>query len=465
MRQQTGLSSILLIFLMASGCGVMVRSANNGWQSFTNSGLFHQGRHGRLTEKEKVWAAVAWKYFENNTKETGLANGSDQVPSASMWQTADYLAALISAHELGLVTDHDFDVRLSRLLKFLNTISLVDGCAPNKLYHTEKGVAVNYKIEDGLLGWSAMDIGRLLIWLKIARERYPLFSEYVDKIILRWNFCDLIDNCGQLYGSVKKPDGQLQIFQEGRLGYEEYAALGYQLWGFNSRRASLLKPYQEVKIFDLTLPFDARDPRQFSAMDNIVTAPYVLWGMEMGWKTVCPVNQPEISTASIARNIYCAQERRYRRDKILTARTDHQLLQEPYYLYDAIYAYGFPWNTVADDGKYHPWLSLVSTRAVFGMWALWKTKYTTKLMSAVEHLYDKDRGWYEGRYERTAGYDGTITCSTNSMVLQALLYKTKGRLYNFDTYDGYYQANVADAFKRPPDRCLPPDLEDCNNTN
>ena len=49
-------------------------------------------------------AQVAWKYFENNTQpETGLANAVDKYPSTTMWDTASYLGALVSAYELGII--------------------------------------------------------------------------------------------------------------------------------------------------------------------------------------------------------------------------------------------------------------------------------------------------------------------------------------------------------------------------
>ena len=86
---------------------------------------------------------------------------------------------------------------------------------------------VNYSNQPEEIGWSAIDIGRLLLWLKIVSVRYPEFSEYIDRIVLRWSYCDLLDRCGLLYGG-SMAQGKINLFQEGRLGYEEYAAVGYQ---------------------------------------------------------------------------------------------------------------------------------------------------------------------------------------------------------------------------------------------
>ncbi len=50
-------------------------------------------------------------------------------------------------------------------------------------------------------------------------------------------------------------------------------------------------------------------------------------------------------------------------------------------------------------------------------------------MVLVRELYDPARGWYEGRYELNASYEKSITLKTNAGVLEALLYKANGKLY------------------------------------
>ena len=156
---------IIPVCLICGNCGVAVRTVDKGIIAFKNSRFFHQGRHGELTEQEKQWARIAWRYFENNYQpQTGLVNAVDNYPSCSMWNIADYLAALIAAHQLGLIKRCEFDRRLSKLLAFLNTMDLFFGKLPNLLYHTQTGAMVNYQNQPEEIGWSAVDIGRLLIW-------------------------------------------------------------------------------------------------------------------------------------------------------------------------------------------------------------------------------------------------------------------------------------------------------------
>lgn len=457
--------TLLSLTVSLTGCGVVVRGVYEGITALSNSALFHSGRHGQLTAQEQIWAKVAWRYFTNNyNPQTGLVNSVDRYTTTTMWHVADVLAALIAAQELELIDRREFDVRLSRLLHFLNTMPLSFGRLPNKVYNASTGAMVNYGNQPEEIGWSAIDLGRLLIWLRITAERYPEFSEYIDKAVLRWNFCDVLDRCGTLYGGVKIRDN-LQLYQEGRLGYEEYAAMGYQSWGFDTAKASSLAPYQAVKIYDIEILHDGRDPRQTGTPAPVLSLPYILHGLEFHWEPIADTPSVDRSPTSpkiadLADRIYRVQEARYVREKIFTARTDHQISRPPFFVYDSIFAAGYAWNTIADSGAHHPEFAMVATRAVFGLWVLWRTAYTDQLLAVVHTLFDPERGWYEGRYEQTGGYDETITCTTNALILEALLYKVRGQLFRAAHQKHYLQIRLEDMF-RWPGRCFPPEREQC----
>ena len=195
------------LIVALTGCGVVVRGVYNGLSALSNTTPLHQGRHGQLTEQEQRWAKVAWQYFVHNFQpQTGLVNAADRYETATMWHVADTLAALVAARELALVEAQEFNRRLSQLLHFLNTMPLFFGRLPNKVYNTSTGAMVNYANQPEEIGWSAVDIGRLLIWLEITAERYPELSEYIDKAVFRWNFCEVLDRCGTLYGGARVQD-------------------------------------------------------------------------------------------------------------------------------------------------------------------------------------------------------------------------------------------------------------------
>ena len=94
------------------------------------------------------------------------------------------------------------------------------------------------------------------------------------------------------------------------------------------------------------------------------------------------------------------------------------------------------------------------------MWVLWNTNYTQQLMKIIEALFDKDRGWYEGRYEASGAYERQITSYTNAMVLESLLYKAKGPIYRFNLRNGYFNTKLDKIYERPK-QCFPPERPIC----
>ncbi|MBC7474028.1 MAG: DUF3131 domain-containing protein, partial [Candidatus Sericytochromatia bacterium] len=177
-----------------SGCGLLLRSIVDSTNYVNNSNIFRQGQHGELSKDELEEAKIAWKYFDNNYNlATGMISSIDHGTTTSMWDIADYIAALVSAQQLEIISNIQFDERLTKILTFLNTMQLFDNKIPNKYYSVMNGDKVDLNGTRADYGWSAVEIGRLLIWLKILSIRYPNYSEYIDKAILRWSFCDIID--------------------------------------------------------------------------------------------------------------------------------------------------------------------------------------------------------------------------------------------------------------------------------
>ncbi|EIJ42539.1 Protein of unknown function (DUF3131) [Beggiatoa alba B18LD] len=458
------LSCYLFCLVYLSGCGVVVRSLHRSAENLSTSPIFHQGRYGDLTEEEQQWAKIAWLYFENNyNPATGLVNSRDGYPSVSVWDIADTIAATLAAKELALIDAYAFDQRISTLLDFLNRMNLSFGKLPNKLYHAGDGQMVNAGNQPDEIGWSAVDIGRLLIWLHILKTRLPAYSEYVDKAVLRWQFCDIIDNCGQLQGSARGEAQAVQTYPDTRIGYTEYAQAGFEMWGFTMQRAQL--SYAVTNILGVNIVHDDRDPRLVGNYSPVVSLPYLLYGLELNWDKTddarsTPLQHTDTFMADQAMNIYAVQARRYAQNNIFTARTENASNAEPYIVLDSIFAGGFAWNTLDAKGNYLPHLALVSTRATFGLWGLWKTPYTDKLMNLMKSTYQGDKGWYEGRYELTGGHNRTFTSATNATVLEVLFYKKIGKLYRPVQRQTYMDILLADEFKRPP-RCFPQSRDKC----
>jgi len=426
--------------LPLAGCGLLFRAAPRA------------GAAGAASTPEQRWARVAWRYIENNTDyDTGLVNGMDRAPVFTAWNLADAIAAVVAGHELELIDAREFDLRLSRLLGFGATMDLSGGQMPNKAYHATTGKMVGFDGRQDDIGWSAVDAGRLLLWLRIVAQRHPRFAEYADRAVLRWTFCEAIDDCGTLYGTARG-GGQVQRYQEGRLGYEQLAAAGYAAWGFETRNAASWSNTRIANIYGVPVAYDERDPRTSGAQAPVLTMPYALMGIELGW--------PDARARTQADAVYKVQEERWRRERQLTARTDYQTRQAPYVVLDSVFAAGYPWNTVGSDGKEYEPLALVSTRAAFAMAALWPGEYTLRLRESVQWLYDPDRGWYEGRFEQGGGPQSNITLSTNAAILETLLFQAKGPLYRAQPRTGLFELRTGDVFQRPK-RCTPPERVAC----
>lgn len=449
-------SLVLSLILILSGCGIVVRNAIDGYQYVSRGGLQYPGRLGPLEPQEKEWARIAWRYFENNsTEQTGLVNSVDKYPVLNAWQLGDILIALTAAEQLELISKVTFDQRLAKILATLDNMPLTRGKVPNKTFSVKSGNMVDYASKPAETGWSAIDIGRLLLSLKIVGQFYPEYREYLDKMVLRWNYCSLLDNDGQLLSAYNKQAGFPPV-PEGRLGYSEYSASGFTLWGFLPGK-STIPPYETTLIYNIPIDFDARDPRTNQQNNPVLSMPYLLSGIEFNWKA--PGNSKEYQQFQQQRGqrIYQVQEARWKIDKIYTARTDHLSSPPPNLLYDSIFANGYPWNSIGDDNKEYPEKALVATKAVFGMWVLWNTEYTDQLMKITRSMYDAKRGWYEGRYEKSGAYDRTITLSTNALVLEALLYKHNfGSLFRTHDQSSYYYIKLQDVFSLP-NQCTPPE--------
>jgi hypothetical protein len=392
----------------------------------------YERRHGALTPREMAMARTAWKYFENNTQSTGLANAVDNYPSTTLWDTASYLGAVVAARELGLISPQAGDERLARAIDALNKLSFFRDELPNKVYHTRTLEKVDYANKPGEIGFSALDLGRLLVWLKIVKERYPQHADGIDRFVLRWKFGHVVDKDGMMFGALIDK-GRLQYVQEGRLGYEEYSAKGFELWGFTTELAARAEPFETVPIYCVEVPYDARDPRKYYQHNYVVSESYVLDGIEFDWdltgeRGTAGRRHTHPWMAGYAHRVYQAQENRFKATGILTARSEHQLEAEPYFVYDTVFTDGYPWNTITEAGKYVPEYAAVSLKAALGMWVLWKSDYTDRLFEAIASQFDPNRGFHEGILENGKGPIKAFTANNNGIMLATLLYKAQGKL-------------------------------------
>lgn len=373
-----------------------------------------------LSEQEIYYAKIAWRYFERNYQEkTGLVNSVDQYPASTMWDTGSYLMGLISAYKLGIISEDVFKNRIKSCLQALASLPLYDNELPNKSYNTLTKQMANYDNSPSPrgIGWSAIDVGRLFVPMNILTWQYPEFAADVREVLKRFRFKHVVQG-GILYGAVVGDSNKTEYPQEGRIGYEEYAAKSYSIMGSDVFGALKYDDFLEyVNINGIQIPTDSRSPDRYKAFNYVVSEPYILDGLEYGFDNL---------SKEFAYRVYRAQEERFRKSGILTAVSEDNIDTVPYFVYNTVFTAGKEWNCITDKGEDVSQFRSLSTKAVFGWYALYQTEYTKKMLERASTLYDAEKGWYSGLYERTGKPNKAITCNTNAIILEALCYKKFG---------------------------------------
>lgn len=375
---------------------------------------------GKLTPDELAVAKKAWSYFEKNMNpETGLVNSADQFASVTLWDQSAAMAALVSAKELDLVPEPEFKETMGTMLTTLAKLELYKGELPNKVYNSQTLMPVNYgqldKREE--IGWSAIDLGRIALWLKIIAAKYPEFKPQTEAVWKAWNVQRLTKG-GQMYGTSIK-DGQEQYNQEGRLGYEDYAAYGLKLWGLKVDKALDYENKSAfVELYGQSIPFDVRDRENSEANNYVLSEPFFLDGIETGFKAL---------PKAYADRMLAAQEARYKATQQLTAITEDNLDREPYFVYNTLYVNGKPWATISDSGENYNHLRFLSTKAAIGWHVLYNSDYTKKLFAFVQKKVGSEKGWYSGFYETLNEPNAVLTANNNGIILECLLFKKVGK--------------------------------------
>lgn len=375
---------------------------------------------GQSSADDIAFAKIAWQYFVNNTNETtGFVNSADKYPSTTMWETGSYFLAVISADLLGLIETDEAKARITKAMQTLTTIRLFDDVLPNKAYNVQTAELVDYgnKPSERGLGWSALDVARMVGALGQVEHRYPDLAPQVAAVMAKWQLSVMVED-GQLIGG-NLADGNLRRDQEGRLGYEQYAAKAMMLFGFDMYRAYHTEETMMVKdVESFPIPVDTRLHRNITPAFT-VSEPYMFDGLEFGF---------DARSIRFATAIYKAQEARFRETGILTAVSESHLDVAPYFVYSSIWGGGAPWAVMTFKGERLDSKRTTTTKTAFAWDALFGTDYTRELITALAPLGDPDRGWPEGIYEADGTPNSSVTTNTNAVVLVSLAFKANGPL-------------------------------------
>lgn len=218
----------------------------------------------------------------------------------------------------------DFDSRVGKLLDSLAKLPLFDNKLPNKAYDTRTMAMVDYgnKPSPNGIGWSALDVARLLVPVRAIQQQYPQHGPAIQRLLAHWSFSSLVAN-GELQSSFVAEDG-LMVTQEGRLGYEQYAAKSLLPFGLDALRSA--QPMLHAAFKQVLSEQIAVDDRLIGGISPAFSTsePYMLDGLEFGFDT---------TSYEFASSVYRAQEERWRTTKILTAVSEGHLSKPPYFAY------------------------------------------------------------------------------------------------------------------------------------
>ncbi len=376
-----------------------------------------------LSAQDLTAARIAWRYIERNTRpETGLVDSVADFPSTTLWDQGSYLLAVLSARVIGIIDSDEFDHRVDRFIATFEQLPLFEGTLPNKVYHTQTLEMVDYQnnpAPDGI-GWSALDVARMLSALRAIERFEPKFGARIRQLLAAWDL-DAMTREGQMIGA-RREDGVTEFLQEGRIGYEQYAARASALWGLDVLGVISIRPFLDWEtIAGVEIPVDQRDHSTFHAITPVLSEPFILQGLELGLDS---------EAALMADRVYRAQEARFKDTGQMTMVSEDHVDQAPYFLYSSVHSNGEPWAVVNEDGKHFEELRTVSLKSAFAWDAIYNTEYTRFLRKELFAIANPEKGWPAGVYEEDGRINEAYTLNTNAIVLEAIHFIAHGPLWN-----------------------------------
>jgi hypothetical protein len=360
-----------------------------------------------------AWALIDRHYYAK----TGLASASSSFPYPTTWDIASTLAAYYSARGLGLLSDTEYKRRAALLLATMKKARLHQGIAYGRNYDANTGelVGADQKPDENGTGYSAIDIGRLLVVLAIVAKQDADLADAARAVATRIDASRALKD-GYLVGTERsKKTGEQNVYQEGRLGYEQYAANGFALW--NMRPAGALDinaNATRTTVLGIPITGDKR------GLDRLTSEPFILHGLELGW---------DPGVRELAWQTLSAQAMRFAKTGELTMASEDAIDRAPYYFYYyCVYCSGKSFvinvHTPGIQLDAPRWLS---TKAAFAWHALTPSKYTWQAIEAVKPALDPQKGWASGVYEGSGKSTATYSLNTAAVILEAALYRKTGK--------------------------------------
>jgi hypothetical protein len=363
-----------------------------------------------LTRADLLLAKKAKHYIERNwNTDTGLIDSVQGYHHATLWDIASGIAAILALENLQLISQQDANSRLDKTLSTIAIMPLYSDLLPNREYNTHTGLpsgTFSNSASNGN-GWSALDIGRMLIWLQITKHYKPELATQIKRITQRWQLNRAIHN-KTLFGELRTKKGT-SYRQEGRLGYLQYAALGYQFAGFDVSAAFTQENTEMILQDNIPLYIDQRNLPFFTS-DS-----YLLHAIEMG--------DPDAWWNQL-QALYKLQLRQYNKTNQLWIFAEDAMSKPPWFSYNNINIYGKAWASTTISGKSIINPQIFSNKAAFAFSVLFDDDFSQKLAKTVITNSLSTQAIPTGLYQ-----DGRINTAfninTNSLILVSLWFKQR----------------------------------------
>jgi hypothetical protein len=278
-------------------------------------------------------ARTAWAFVDRGyVPATGLVNPNSTWPYPTIWDIASSIGSYYAARGLGFITDEEYKTRTKLALGTLAKARMYRDFAYGRNYDARTGelVGLDQKPSEDGTGYSSMDIGRLLIWLKIV-SRDPELAPLAQQVATRLDPKQIIQG-GYLHGEQTTKEGHFK-YQEGRLGYEQYAATGFALWGMNADKA-LRMAHNTRKTTVMGIPVWS-DKRK---LDRLTSEPFIMHGLELGLSG----EMRELAWQTLA-----LQAKRYEETGQITMASEDALNDKPHYFYYYCVYWAWSWTSRA----------------------------------------------------------------------------------------------------------------------
>ena len=363
-------------------------------------------------------ARQAWTYFERfSVPASGLCIDTADVQEdgvwlhseMTMWDLGSLIAAVMAAHELGLISDMDFVIRSELLVRALPVVRVGEWRLPAEVISSTTGAPLS---ED----FNACDTGRLLSVLHTL-DAYPLTRGIAEQKIAGWDLAAVVR------------DGHVHSVVKGRLvdRFRSHCA-HYTARAFRDRGIDAASPY-EVPGMAAGTDHDMRLLLALVGLGPLGAEPLLLEALEMG------LSEPSDFLADV---LFAAQSREYESSGRLVCLSEAPINREPWFTYQGLNVASSEdrWmvSAASADGRFNTpafraETLMVNTKAAY-LWVAARPSAHATLLA--RHVRNRARiegmGFSPGVFAASGkGMPGYADVNTNAIILQAIAYILRGR--------------------------------------